>query len=180
MNNIKEFFQYVFNSFKFWIIIQPWEQGLRVRSGKHIKKMKGGIYFRIPYIDSLYVQETRLRVADLPIQTLTSKDISTITLNGAIGYSISNLETLYKTLYTPEKTISNMVMSEIADFVFSNNVTDVNPIKIQESILKKLNDQNYGLKFEYFKITNFAVVKTFRLIQDQSWVHEGLRMSEKK
>ncbi len=180
MNQIKEFFQYIFDAIKIWIIVQPWQQGLRVRNGKHIKVLKGGIYFRIPYLDSIYIQETRLRVCSLPIQTLTSKDLKTITLSSSIGYSITSLEQLYKSLHHPETTLSNMAMSEISDFVFKNDLLDIDPDKIQIAVLDKLNAGNYGLKFEYFRITSFAVVKTFRLIQDQSWISEGLSMDDKK
>lgn len=180
MNQIKDFFEYIFNSIKIWIIVQPWQQGIRVRKGSTIKKLSGGIYFRIPYIDSIYIQETRLRVASLPIQTLTSKDLKTVTLSGSIGYSIRDLETLYNSLYHPETTISNMAMSEMSDFVFKNNIADINPSCIEEAVLAKLNAENYGLHFEYFRITSFAVVRTLRLIQDQSWLSEGLEMDQKK
>lgn len=180
MNQIKDFFEYIFNAFKIWVIIQPWEQGLRVRNGKEIKELKGGIYFKIPYFDSVFVQEDRLRVAPLPIQTLTSKDGKTITLNSSIGYCVLSIRQLYQMLFHPETTISNIAMSEIADFIFKNDLKDITPAVIEEVVLAKLNAGNYGLKFEYFKITNFAVVRTYRLIQDQSWVSEGLDMNKKK
>lgn len=180
MGQIKEFFEYIFNAIKIWIIVQPWQTGIRVRNGNKIKKLKNGIYFRIPYFDSLYIQENRLRVVSMPVQTLTSKDFKTVTLNGAIGYMIDDIEQLYKKLYHPETTISNIVMSEVAEFIFKNEMKEVSPEQIEKSVLIKLNADNYGLKFEYFRITNFAVVNTYRLIQDQSWISEGLMMNEKK
>ena len=180
MGQFKEFLQYIFEFFKIWVIIQPWESGLIVRNGRRIKKKSGGIYFKIPYFDSVYVQENRLRVSLMALQTLTSKDMKTITIGGSIGYSISDLERLYSTLYTPETTISNIVMNEMAEFIHNNNVNAITPKKIEGKILKVLKSKDYGLDFEYFKITNFAVVKTFRLIQDQSWTDETLYMSKKK
>jgi regulator of protease activity HflC (stomatin/prohibitin superfamily) len=181
MNQIKDFFEYIFNSIKIWIIVQPWEQGIRVRRGKFIKKLSSGMYFRIPYFDSVYVQETRLRMIQLCLQTLTSKDLKTVTINSSLGYSITNIELLYNTLYHPEGTISNMAMSEISDFIFQHNLSDIHPSSIEEAVLKKLNAEDYGLKFEYFRITNFAAVRTFRLIQDsQSWVDNRLSMDQKK
>ncbi len=180
MNNIQEFFNYVFQFIKIWIIIQPWETGLIVRNGKRIKKVEKGIYFKIPYFDSVFVQESRLRVVPLPIQTLTTKDLKTITLNGAIGYSILDIEILYNKLFHPETTIQNVVMSEIADILYKTSLEDISPIIIQNVVLKKLREEKYGINFEYFKITNFAVVKTFRLIQDHSWMDEGLKMDEAK
>lgn len=180
MNQIKDFFEYIFNSIKIWVIIQPWQQGLRVRAGKGIRQLEGGIYFKIPYIDSVYVQEVRLRIISLPIQTLTSKDLKTITLSGSIGFTVTSIETLYKTLYHPEMTLSNIAMSVMCEFIFSNRIEDITPKTIEEAVLSKLNANDYGLKFSDFKITSFAVVTTYRLIQDQSWVSEGVDMDKKK
>ena len=75
MNQIKDFFEYIFQSIKIWVIVQPWEKGIIVRNGKHTRLISKGIYFRIPYFDSVFIQESRLRVCSLPVQTLTSKDL---------------------------------------------------------------------------------------------------------
>lgn len=180
MNQVKDFIEYILNAIKIWIILMPWEQGLRVRNGKHVTKMTGGIYFRIPYLDSVFIQQVRLRVVSLPIQTLTSKDLKTITLNSAIGYSITDVEKLYKTLFHPELTLANMAMSEIAEFVYKNNVDQLDPSVIENAVLTKLKAEDYGVNVEYFRLTNFAVVRTYRLIQDQSWVSEGMTLDVKK
>ena len=180
MNQVQQFFEYIFNAVKIFIIVQPWQTGIRVRNGKKIKKLDKGIYFRLPYFDSVFVQESRLRVAEIAIQTLTSKDLKTITLNGAFGYSITDIEKLYRTLYHPETTLQNIAASEMADFVFSNDVQSVTPESVEKHVLGKLKTYDYGVNFEYFRIINFAVVKTYRLIQDQSFNYEGLRMDEKK
>lgn len=180
MNQIKEFLQWIFDAMKFWVIIQPWESALRVRLGKHIKKLSGGIYFRVPYLDSIYVQENRLRVCSMSMQTLTSKDAHTITIEGSVGYTISDIEKLYETLYRPETTIANIVKSEIADFVFKTNAVDILPEHLEKVVLEKLNIEDYGLTFQYFKVSNFALVRTYRLIQDQSWTSEGIFMNDKK
>ena len=59
MNQVKDFFEYIFNAVKIWIIVQPWQTGIRVRNGKQVKKLTGGIYFRLPYFDSVFIQENR-------------------------------------------------------------------------------------------------------------------------
>lgn len=180
MNQVQQFFEYIFNAIKIFIIVQPWESGLRVRNGKTIKKLIPGIYFRIPYFDSVFIQENRLRVTSIHIQTLTSKDLKTITISGAVGYIINDIEKLYQTLFHPEMTIINIAMSEVAAFIFKNSSDDIDPEKIEEAVISKLNGNDYGLTFSYFKITNFAIVRTYRLIQDQSWTSEGLDMNQKK
>ena len=180
MNQVQKFIEYIINAVKIWVIIQPWEQGIRVRNGKKIKRLYQGIYFKIPYFDSVYVQEIRLRVKEMPIQTVSSKDGKTITLNSAIGYSITNIEKLYQTLYMPEVTLQNIAMSANAEIISNTNAIDITPEKIEKAVLERLNADDYGLKFKYFKITNYAVVRTFRLIQDHSWIDEGFKLNEKK
>jgi hypothetical protein len=180
MNQVQQFFEYIFNAVKVFIIIQPWQTGLRVRNGRKIKKLNKGIYFRIPYFDSVFIQETRLRVGEVPIQTLTSKDLQTLTISSSFGYSVEDIETLYNTLYHPEETLQNIAMSEVANFVFTNSIKDITPDNIEKSVLDKFKEMGYGLNFEYFKIANFAVVKTFRLIQDQSYGYSRLDMEDKR
>ncbi len=180
MNQVQQFFEYIINAVKIWVIIQPWQTGLRVRGGKKIKLLKKGIYFRIPYYDSIYVQEKRLRVIPLPMQNLTTKDGNNITTNGSIGYSITDIKKLYDTLYQPEKTVMNMAMSDLSQYVFENDLVDVDRKEIEERILEYLNNCDYGLKFEFFRLENYSVARTYRLITDKFWDYEGLDMEKKK
>lgn len=180
MGQIKDLIEYIFNFVKIWIIVQPWQQGIRVRKGKYIKKLSQGIYFRIPYLDSVYIQETRLRMVQMNIQTLTSKDGKEITINSSLGYSIENIEKLYETLYHPEGTIVSLAMSAVADYIFKNDSKSMNPSAIETYVLATLNENYYGLKLEHFKITNFAAVRTYRLIQDnQTWMDCSTDLSKK-
>lgn len=180
MGQIKDLLEYIFNFVKIWIIVQPWQQGIRVRKGKTIKKLSAGIYFRVPYLDSVYIQETRLRMVQMNIQTLTSKDGKEITINSSLGYSIEDIEKLYETLYHPEGTIVSLAMSAVAEYIFKNISKDMNTQAIEVYVLASLNENYYGLKLEHFKITNFAAVRTYRIIQDnQTWVDCSTDLSKK-
>ena len=180
MNQVQQFLEYIFNSLKIRVIVQPWEAGIRVRSGKYTKKLSKGIFFKIPYFDSVYVQEVRLRVREMPMQTLTSKDGKTLTINSSMGYSINNIEKLYNTLYRPEMTLQSIAMSGIAEVVSETNIDDISPKLLEDKVIGKLKADDYGLTYEFFKVSNFAIVQTYRLIQDQSWISEGFAMTDKK
>lgn len=180
MGSIKDFVQWVIEAFKIWVIIEPWESALIIRMGKRIRKVSGGIYFRFPYLDRVYVQQNRLRVAMLSMQTLTTKCGKAITIEGSIGYLINDIEKLYKTLYSPESTLSNIVKNIVAQEVYSLEAKDINLKNIEDKVLKELQSLDYGLDLSYFKISNFAIVRTFRLIQDQSWNHEGAEIHKQR
>lgn len=180
MNQVQQFFEYIFKSLKIWVIVQPWEAGIRVRMGKRIKVLSGGVFFKIPYFDSVYVQEVRLRVTEMPMQTLTSKDRKTVTLNSSMGYTIESIERLYNTLHKPEMTLQSIAMSAIAEVISSTNMEDISPALLETEVVNKLSAEDYGLKYDFFKVSNFAVVQTYRLIQDQSWIQSGFKMDDKK
>lgn len=180
MGQIKDLLEYIFNFVKIWIIVQPWQQGIRVRKGKTVKILNAGIFFRIPYLDSVYIQETRLRMVQMNMQTLTTKDGNTVTINSSLGYSINNIAKLYETLYHPEGTIVSLASSSVADYVYKNILKDITPSEIEIQVLQKLNADDYGLTFQHFKITNFAAVRTYRIIQDnQTWVDCSTDLSKK-
>lgn len=180
MGSIRELLDYILNVFKFWIIVQPWEQAVRTRFGKNKKVLYSGTHFRIPLMDGFYIQCTRLRVANMPMQNLTTKDFKTITLNGSIGYEISNIGILYDTMYEPESTITGIAMGAIADYIYSHASSDINTDDIEKTVLKNLDLTKYGILVSYYKLINFAIVRTYRLIQDQSIIYRSETLNNLK
>lgn len=174
MNYFKEVLDYLTKIFQWWVIISPWEKAIRVRFGKHTKILDGGTHFRIPFFDIVYVQCFRMRVVQMPVQTISTKDGHTLSVVICGGYSIKNIEKLYNRMAMPEGTISNMIMGEASQYIYSHNLTECNPELLEAKILERLNLDDFGIKYEYVKVLGYAVVKTFRLIQDQSWMPNAL------
>lgn len=165
---------------QWWFTVMPWEQAILVRKGNVVRLLPAGLYFKIPFIDSIYIQTTRMRMQDLPAQTISTKDGSSITLKSAVGYAIGNVLVLYNTLSHPEMTLGSMVLGQIGEYVRGQKAADITPSGIEQYVLTNIKAENYGLKNITVKITTFALVKTFRLIQDHSGMYEGLKMDPNK
>lgn len=73
-----------------------------------------------------------------------------------------------------------MCLGDVAEYVATNDLSNCTPKEIEESINKKLNIDDYGVSYEYFKIIGYAVVKTYRLIQDGNWMPDGLSLTQKQ
>ncbi len=180
MNFFKDLIDYLQKLFTWWVVIMPWEQGIRITWGKEIKLLNEGIFLKLPLVHTIYVQEKRLRVINLPMQTICSKDGHPLTVGCSVGYSIDDICKLYNTLYQPDLTIANIAASKIAEQIFTLNKFECNPKIIETNINESLSKLDYGLKFEYVRITNFASVRTYRLIQDQSYMYEGVNLLIKR
>lgn len=162
-----------------WVIVSPWEKGIRVRFGNRIKIINAGVHFRIPMFDKIYVQTVRSRNISCSIQTVTTKDGVVLSLSLIIQYSVSDVFKLYNTLYHPELTIQNMLMGTAASFISQNEITACTVKSIQDSI-SAIDLAENGIKLEKISIGTYAIVKTFRLIQDHSWLNEGYKLEEVK
>ncbi len=179
MEYIRATFDYLCKVFTWWVIVLPWEQGLRIRFGKTIKLLSAGVHFRIPFFDAIYIQTTRLRIVSLPLQTLTTLDGKTITILASIGYSITDVHKLYNSLYHAESTLSTLALNEISNYISNNNFDNCKPNDIENNIMSIIKENDYGIKFEKLNIIGYAIVKTFRLIQDQHWLPDRIDMTTK-
>lgn len=160
-----------FNLFVFWYMVEPWDQCLRVRFGKHIKKIPAGFHVKIPYLDVLYKQHSRYRTTVCPTQTLTTADGHTVVCSFALGYSLGDIEKFYQTLTSADSTLTQMVSSYVSDAVASTNRADLKAVEINDKITELVADKfdEYGLKDVTVCLQDFAFIRAIRLISDQRY-----------
>src|SRR6266566_2406601 len=115
---------------RFWalflwaFVVEPWEKALRVRLGKRVVEFGPGLHFRIPYVDVIYRNTTRLHFTSLDPQTVTSKDGKTITFAGVFGFVIEDLWQLYTTVQHADSTIQSLVMGALAQYIETHDLTE--------------------------------------------------------
>lgn len=176
MEIINQLLAFIKQLFDWWFVVMPWEQAIHVRWGKKVSLKREGVYLKIPFFDKVFIQTIRTRMVDLPMQTVTTKDNKTVTIKSAMGYRIEDMFKLYNTITHPDMTLSSMVMSNIADHIRASESTEISPKTVEAFVSTKINGDTYGLKDITVRITSWADVKTFRIIQDGSWLAEGINM----
>jgi hypothetical protein len=156
-------------AFRWFYILQPWEQALRVRCGKHIRLHAGGLHFKVPYIDYIFKQNTRLRISDVPAQTITTLDAQTITLSGALQYRVADITPLFTKLHMAENTIAQECQAILTEYIAWKD--------IMSHVQERLNLEQYGLADIRFILKDFAVVKTYRFITGDmdTWTDHSLQ-----
>jgi hypothetical protein len=165
-----EWLQTVFDrfaeAFRWFYILQPWEQALRIRAGKWTVKHTGGIHFKVPYIDYIFKQNCRLRITDVPNQSVTTLDDYTITFAGGLRYKVRDVEPLYTKLHMAEDTISTYVQGILTQKIAWSRYDDCEPEKLMSHVDSEMAAQliEWGLEDFEFILTDFAKVKTYRFI----------------
>lgn len=172
MQSLVDLVRGFFRGIRPWVIVAPWEQALRVRFGKHVRVLGAGFHLRLPVIDVVFLQSIRRRVAGVGRQTLTTRDNQTITVGAALGYEITDVEQLYRGLHHAEDTLQQLARSKIAAYVTSHRLADCTPSALQ-GLADGLNLETYGLATPELVVTDFAVVRTYRLIGDQQYSGYG-------
>lgn len=166
MAAIAELFRSFGRCFIWWVVIQPWELGVRVRLGGRRQKLRPGLSFRIPYADVIYRQSVRLRFTTLFPQTVSTRDGHTLTMAGVLGYAITDIDKLYDTLHQAEDAIRSMAQGAIANYVQGNDLSECLPGCVEGGACDGLDLTKYGLALDSLRLTTFARVKTYRFIMD--------------
>lgn len=173
MTTFSQIMDAIRRALQWWIIIAPWEQGIRVRMGKHVTRLEPGVHLRLPLVHAVYRQSVRMRWCDLPTQTIATADGKTVTLSVTLGYQVDDIERLYTTLHHAEATLRNMTLSAVAAAIHGMDAECCTPRAVEEHATDALDFAAYGVGEVRIRATDFAFVRTYRLIQDQRWVTAG-------
>lgn len=172
---IREIMHQLGQLFTWLVIIAPWEQGIRVRLGKHARLLEPGWYLRVPFIDRIYRQSVRERFGIARAITTSTKDGHTLTVSGSFSYRIVDLMRLYQTLHDADDTLEAKFLGELSSFIVTRDLADCSPEALA-GIMQSVDASQYGIEVTAAFINNFCRVRTYRMITGdfQQWRGGGL------
>lgn len=169
MNIIRDIIDFLKSLLTWWFIVEPWEQAVRVRFGKHVRLFAAGAHIAIPFFDNIYKQNTRRRLCSMGSQALTTKDRQVLTVHSTLGYVIADVLKLQRGLHDADATIVQHVSARIAEDVASHDMRECGPADIAARVRERLDLSPYGLDVVEFMLTSYtANVQTIRILQDNS------------
>lgn len=161
---IREILNLIKEMFTWFILVNPWEAGVRTRLGKHQLNIGPGIHLRIPFFDRVYIQSVRRRMSVVPAMTLTTTDGKTITVGSYLSFEIEDVAKLYNTLHDATDTIDAIAASVVSNYIHERRFAEVKPIEMQDHTNKHLDLGRFGLSNSEYFITSFAHAKAYRFI----------------
>ena len=158
MNQLLEWFSKFFSSWKFWVVISPWDVGVRVRLGKNAVALSPGPHFRMPIIDNIAIVNTRLRITTTPPATVQGNgNGKSKVVSVTIGYKISAPILAMLHFEHPSIAIQSYAQALIA------KLSDVD-VCLNEL---RLYFRSTGIEIEFVKFVTNVEVFTVKLLQNE-------------
>jgi hypothetical protein len=165
MNALLEWLSRLFGSWKFWVIVAPWEIGVRIRLGRVAATLQAGPHLRIPLLDEITLVSTRLRIGTTPPVTLPGTAGKVRTLTAVVGYRISDPVASLMRFAHPEASVLSAVQAELA--AHANNGDCLRACR-------KSFDGS-GVEVDFVRFSEDVEVRCFRLLNNSGaiWGSEG-------
>ena len=154
---------------KWWVVVASWEQGIRVRLGKKTKRLDPGIHFRLPFLDRIYVQSTRLRVLDAQGQSISTPKGDIITFGLVVRYQIQDIVKLYQTTANVGAMLICDAVSKTSHLIATAE-SDPSPALVEEKVNATMPSDEYGLDKVQVSVVNFCKSRCYRMITGNGWL----------
>lgn len=164
--------------FKWWVVVAPWEQALRVRLGKVAAVLGPGVHFRVPFLDRVYRKSIRLRAVSRTGQTVTTKDGKCVTLGWVVEFAVADIRQLYERVAMPEDQIIAHAARVIATKVYKTSASEFNPTTVGDIATRELSGMKWGLASVVVSITEVAFARTYRLLNNDYTQYGSLNSLE--
>lgn len=176
MNALNTILHTIGKLFRWFVIVAPWQQGIRVRLGRRQKRLDPGWYIVIPFIDRVYIQCTRARSVIVHQMTVTTQDGHIATVAGYYTFNVANIVTLYQTLQSAEDVLSARAAQLITEYVQSSPLASMSPKQLKRFVDESMNAEAFGLGNAEFSISTYAIPpRTIRLMmgEPRQWTNSG-------
>jgi hypothetical protein len=151
------------SSWKPWVVVAPWERGVRVRLGKTAVQLEPGFHLRIPVLDRVLLVNTRLRVTTSAQVTIAGSSATKVRVRMAnIGFSIVNPLAAIERYNSPQHAICALVQAEMSAGLDADRVRAAVESKVAGS----------GIVIEFLRYQDDVEIRAYRLLQG-TWCTES-------
>lgn len=163
MSQIFEWIGKVLTSWKFWIVVAPWNVGIRVRLGKNAAQLGPGVHLRIPMVDVIYLVNTRVRFTSSPTVTITGKTEGTArVICATIGYQVSDPLRAALRFEKPSAAVQGYTLVEMSSGRPEDECRDAVRSQMAE----------HGVDVLFLTYTSDVDTPSLRLLQNEWGIHD--------
>jgi len=147
-----------------WVKIEPWQRGVRTFLGHWPQHIGPGIWWALPFVQTVEVLETTRDVTKLMAQSLETTDGVRLLISGVLSYSIVNMRLMYINVQDYEESLAVYTTGLIGDFVTSHDSEEVTKDSLCAYILQELKPiaLGWGIGVHDFQVADFSEARVMR------------------
>lgn len=165
--------QTALSAMRLWVVVAPWEQGVRVRLGKQAVLLLSGFHWTMPFVDRVYRVSVRVRMISDNGLTVMSKDGKPVTINLAMQFSVRDAMLLFNEVANPEATIAIRAATGAARYVANTPLSEITHDAVERAARVSV-PETWGLSDVEVRVLSFAAVRTYRIMQHEYRTLSGL------
>lgn len=151
--------------FRFWQIVDEYQQGVRLRLGRFKEVVGPGWHWRAPFgIDHYILENVMVRTSNLSPQGLVTKDGKTVNVSGILRWSIRDIRKAIIDVDGLNDATRDIAYVLIAESVTSNDYDTVRNIPHMTEMLTRQARKTgwrYGIEVEQLALSDISITKNF-------------------
>jgi regulator of protease activity HflC (stomatin/prohibitin superfamily) len=159
------------NDFLPFKIVNQWEQGVYLRTGKFYKVVFPGLNWKVPFFDQILTTPVITQTVNLKPQTVTSLDERNVVLSTIVRYHIEDVEKFLLGVMHANDVLVDTTQGIIRDVVEGTNWMDL--YDLGNIVIPKVNEQveKWGIEVELISFPDLGEIITYRIISDGKETH---------
>jgi regulator of protease activity HflC (stomatin/prohibitin superfamily) len=147
-------------------IVDQWEEGVHLTTGKFKRIVKPGLNFKIPFFDQIITTPVITQTVNLKPQTVTSFDDKSIVLTSIVRYHIHDVEKFLLGVMHANDVLVDTTQGVIRDMVENTMWEEL--VDLGLIVMPEVNEQvsKWGITIEQISFPDLGEIKTYRIMSD--------------
>lgn len=156
-------------------ILHPYEQGIQYWCGKYLRTIGPGIWWKVPFLDTVDKDIVVTSTLTIPAQSLTTKDGRQIVVKSMVRYNIFDIKLFLLSVTDRTDAISDTAQCIIKEQITQRNWEACADNQLDNIITRKLRNEikRWGIDVEKFTITDIGLIRSIRLFNETSNIING-------
>lgn len=155
--------------FRFWVILEPFDEGVVLRLGKFVKVVGPGLTWKWPFgVDVVLVQSVVPTTHSLGNESITTKDGKNVGFHAVVTYQIRDIKKALLGINDTDHAVRDACAGEIGLVLRSHDWCDIiGSVEILEELTSACRKRGfrYGIEIMSVQFAGLSLVKSIRLMQ---------------
>jgi regulator of protease activity HflC (stomatin/prohibitin superfamily) len=154
--------------FKFWIVIQPYEQAVQLRLGHYRRILSEGLHWLIPFgVDYCISEHIVPTTHSLGDESVTSQDGKSVGFHAVVTYRVSNIEKATLEVADSDHAVRDATCGEIGRVMRELTWDQMREPDLADKLTVACRKRGwrYGIEIMNVQLAGLALCRSIRIMQ---------------